>query len=119
MDYKYIPFPSPAASPPKFVSMDEIMKAAQGVSNLALAHEIAVDSDFSINPAKPPEDRYGTKAHTTGKLKSCRLSQGSCTASENHLSMLLLAVIAYRQKKLAQKYAHQLFLITKNSDIVV
>lgn len=46
------------ASPPKYVSMDEIMSAAAGVSNLTLAHEIAVDADFKINPVDPPPNRY-------------------------------------------------------------
>ncbi|XP_015433465.1 PREDICTED: T-complex protein 11-like protein 1 [Dufourea novaeangliae] len=36
------------ASPPKFVSLDEIMKAANGMKNMALAHEIAVDKNFQL-----------------------------------------------------------------------
>ncbi|XP_058794679.1 T-complex protein 11-like protein 1 [Phymastichus coffea] len=37
------------ASPPKFVSLEEIMKAAKGMQNMALAHEIAVDKNFKID----------------------------------------------------------------------
>ncbi|XP_026669131.1 T-complex protein 11-like protein 1 [Ceratina calcarata] len=37
-----------SASPPNFVSLDEIMKAANGMKNMALAHEIAVDKNFQL-----------------------------------------------------------------------
>lgn len=41
-----------AASPPSFISMEQILKAAEDVSksgfNMALAHEIAVNKDFKI-----------------------------------------------------------------------
>ena len=37
-----------AASPPKFVSLDEIVQAANGMKNMALAHEIAVDKNFQL-----------------------------------------------------------------------
>ncbi len=46
-----------SASPPRHVSMEEIMKAARGVGNMALAHEIAVDNDFKIEPEKLPDNR--------------------------------------------------------------
>ncbi|XP_014227790.1 T-complex protein 11-like protein 1 [Trichogramma pretiosum] len=42
-----------AASPPKFVSLEEIMKAAKGMQNMALAHEIAVDGNFKIDKLDP------------------------------------------------------------------
>ncbi|KAK2185731.1 hypothetical protein NP493_225g03047 [Ridgeia piscesae] len=45
-----------AASPPKFVSFEEIMKAANGVANMALAHEIAVKNDFRFEKMSPPEN---------------------------------------------------------------
>ena len=45
------------ASPPKFVSFEEIMKAANGVANMALAHEIAVENDFRFEKMSPPENR--------------------------------------------------------------
>ncbi|XP_034937275.1 T-complex protein 11-like protein 1 [Chelonus insularis] len=37
-----------AASPPKFVSLDEIINAANGIKNMALAHEIALDNNFKL-----------------------------------------------------------------------
>jgi hypothetical protein len=43
------------ASPPRFVSLEEIIKAAKGVKNMALAHEIAVDQNFRI-PEKIEDD---------------------------------------------------------------
>lgn len=48
-------FPEIAASPPRFVSLEQIMQAAKGVSNMALAHEIAVDREFKIEKVEPPE----------------------------------------------------------------
>uniref|UniRef100_A0A8C7WMB2 T-complex 11, testis-specific-like 1 n=1 Tax=Oryzias sinensis TaxID=183150 RepID=A0A8C7WMB2_9TELE len=46
---------SPQASPPRFVSVEELMETAKGVTNMALAHEIMVNQDFEIKPAEPPE----------------------------------------------------------------
>lgn len=45
-----------AASPPKFVSLDEIVQAANGIKNMALAHEIAVDQNFQLKKLEPDED---------------------------------------------------------------
>lgn len=49
--------PGIAASPPKFVSLEEIMTAANGVNNMALAHEIAVDKNFRLQKLEPPDNR--------------------------------------------------------------
>lgn len=49
--------PGVAASPPKFVSLEEIMTAASGMKNMALAHEIAVDKDFKLQNLEPPDNR--------------------------------------------------------------
>ena len=45
------------ASPPKYVAFEEIMKAAAGVTNMKLAHEIAVDPEFKLEQHEPPENR--------------------------------------------------------------
>ena len=45
-------------SPPKFVSLEEIMKAANGVENMVLAHEIAVDNNFRLEKVDAPDKRY-------------------------------------------------------------
>lgn len=45
------------ASPPRFVSLEEIMKAANGMTNMALAHEIAVDKNFMLKKLEPSENR--------------------------------------------------------------
>ncbi|CAH1798477.1 unnamed protein product [Owenia fusiformis] len=42
-----------AASPPQFVSFDQLMSAANGVTNMALAHEIAVDNNFKLEKFEP------------------------------------------------------------------
>jgi len=36
------------ASPPKFINVDDIMRLANGVTDMALAHEIAVSSSFRL-----------------------------------------------------------------------
>lgn len=42
-----------SASPPKFVSLEEIMQAANGMRDMALVHQIVVDKDFRLKPAEP------------------------------------------------------------------
>ena len=46
-----------SASPPGFVSLEEIMKAANSVSKMALAHDIAVDDDFQLEKVNLPSGR--------------------------------------------------------------
>ncbi|GLH00002.1 T-complex protein-like protein [Gryllus bimaculatus] len=53
------------ASPPKFVSLEEIIKAANGMNNLVLAHEIAVDRDFKLEKLNPPENSLRKQVRDT------------------------------------------------------
>jgi hypothetical protein len=46
-----------AASPPKFLSLPEIMGAAEKLENIALVHEIAVDENFKLEQQEPPNNR--------------------------------------------------------------
>ncbi|XP_066585713.1 T-complex protein 11-like protein 1 isoform X2 [Prorops nasuta] len=46
------------ASPPKFVSLEEIIKAATGMKNMALAHEIAVDKNFQLQKLEPNDGTF-------------------------------------------------------------
>nr|XP_020460100.1 T-complex protein 11-like protein 1 [Monopterus albus] len=46
---------TPQASPPRFVSVEELMETAKGVTNMALAYEIMVNQDFQVKPAELPE----------------------------------------------------------------
>uniref|UniRef100_A0A667ZLM5 T-complex 11, testis-specific-like 1 n=1 Tax=Myripristis murdjan TaxID=586833 RepID=A0A667ZLM5_9TELE len=50
MDFLYL-----TASPPRFVSVEELMETAKGVTNMALAHEIVVNQEFQVKPAELPE----------------------------------------------------------------
>nr|CAG4634748.1 EOG090X04Z9 [Alona affinis] len=50
-----------SASPPGFVTLEEIMKAANSVSKMALAHEIAVDEDFTLEKVDPPSNSIQKK----------------------------------------------------------
>lgn len=45
------------ASPPKFLSLPEIMGAAEKLENIALVHEIAVNENFKLEPQDPPDNR--------------------------------------------------------------
>ncbi|XP_030761054.1 T-complex protein 11-like protein 1 [Sitophilus oryzae] len=42
-----------AASPPKFVSLEEIMQAANGMKDMNLVHQIVVDDNFRLEKAEP------------------------------------------------------------------
>uniref|UniRef100_A0A1B6HDJ8 T-complex protein 11-like protein 1 n=1 Tax=Homalodisca liturata TaxID=320908 RepID=A0A1B6HDJ8_9HEMI len=53
------------ASPPKFVSLEEIISAAKGMANMALAHEIAVDSNFELEKREPPENSLHRRVKET------------------------------------------------------
>ncbi|KAJ0029558.1 hypothetical protein NQD34_004555 [Periophthalmus magnuspinnatus] len=44
------------ASPPRFVSIEELMETAKGVTNMALAHEIVVNQVFQVKPTELPEE---------------------------------------------------------------
>ncbi|KAJ8416257.1 hypothetical protein AAFF_G00382790 [Aldrovandia affinis] len=46
---------TPQSSPPRFVSVEELMETAKGVTNMALAHEIVVNGGFQVTPSQPPE----------------------------------------------------------------
>ncbi|XP_054264355.1 T-complex protein 11-like protein 1 [Macrosteles quadrilineatus] len=54
-----------SASPPKFVSLEEIISAAKGMANMALAHEIAVDSTFELGKREPPENSLHKRVKDT------------------------------------------------------
>ncbi|KFO77049.1 T-complex protein 11-like 1, partial [Cuculus canorus] len=43
------------ASPPRPVSVEELMETARGVASMTLAHEIVVNTDFQIKPRELPE----------------------------------------------------------------
>ncbi|KAJ8248946.1 hypothetical protein GJAV_G00229500 [Gymnothorax javanicus] len=47
---------TPQSSPPKFVSMEELMETAKGVTNMALAHEIVLNGGFRVTPSQPPDE---------------------------------------------------------------
>lgn len=46
----------PHSSPPRFVTVEELLDTAKGVTNMVLAHEIIVNGDFRIKPIELPED---------------------------------------------------------------
>ncbi|KAH9519420.1 hypothetical protein Btru_075491 [Bulinus truncatus] len=42
------------ASPPRFVTFEQLMSAADGIKNMTLAHEIAVNNDFVLHKEETP-----------------------------------------------------------------
>lgn len=53
------------ASPPRFVTWEEINVAANGITNMALAHEIAVDDDFRLEKIEPSKDSIHSRVKET------------------------------------------------------
>lgn len=56
-----------SASPPKFVSLEEIMQAANGMRDMALVHQIVVDQNFKLAPVDAPENTVRSKVKETMK----------------------------------------------------
>ncbi len=50
------------AEPNSKMSLSDVMDAAKGLTNMYLAHEIAVDKDFMLQDLKPKEDEQGLQA---------------------------------------------------------
>lgn len=48
--------PGIAASPPQFVTINEIMSTASALKDMTLVHNIVVDKDFKLTPFQPPEN---------------------------------------------------------------
>lgn len=47
---------TPSSSPPKALTLDEVMDSARDLSNLSLAHEIIVNPNFHLEDNIPPPD---------------------------------------------------------------
>ena len=52
---------APPASPPRFVNFDQLMAAADGMKNMELAHEIAVNNDFELEQEMDTSNRFGLR----------------------------------------------------------
>lgn len=88
------------ASPPKFVSFDEIIKTANGMKNMALAHEIAVDKNFQLQKLEPEDGSFHR-----------RVKEIMHKAFWNLLA-----------KKLAEDppdYSHALILLTEIKEVII
>lgn len=48
--------PGTPNSPPKILTLDEVQDCVKNIKNMALAHEIAVNSDFKLEAYEPPEN---------------------------------------------------------------
>lgn len=47
--------PGSAGSPPKILTFDEVRDAIKNVEDMQLAHEIAINPNFRLQPYDPPE----------------------------------------------------------------
>lgn len=48
-----------APSPPKYIAMDELMKATNGVTNMYLSHQICLNENFEITKQSNPNSLRG------------------------------------------------------------
>lgn len=56
--------PGTAGSPPKILTMDEVQNAIKNVEDMTLAHEIAINPDFRLQPYDPPENSLEKRIKT-------------------------------------------------------
>lgn len=50
--------PGSAGSPPKILTFDEVKDAIKNVEDMQLAHEIAINPNFRLQPYDPPESSF-------------------------------------------------------------
>jgi hypothetical protein len=62
-------FASVASSPPRFVAVEEVIKAANGVANMYLAHEIALDPGFRLPHKNDVANKSALKGHVEEIMK--------------------------------------------------
>lgn len=62
-------FSNVASSPPRFVAVEEVIKAANGVANMYLAHEIALDSTFKLPDKSDPSRKSVLKGQVEEIMK--------------------------------------------------
>lgn len=53
--------PGAQGSPPKIVTMDEIMGAVKNIEDMTLAHEIAINPEFKLTRYEPPNNSIEKK----------------------------------------------------------
>lgn len=56
--------PGTSGSPPKILTMDEVRYAIKNVEDMTLAHEIAINPEFRLEPYDPPENSLEKKIKT-------------------------------------------------------
>lgn len=56
--------PGSAGSPPKILTFDEVRDAIKNVEDMQLAHEIAINPDFRLQPYDPPESSLEKRIKT-------------------------------------------------------
>lgn len=56
--------PGSAGSPPKILTFDEVRDAIKNVEDMQLAHEIAINPNFRLQPYDPPESSLEKRIKT-------------------------------------------------------
>uniref|UniRef100_A0A3Q0R0R8 T-complex 11, testis-specific-like 2 n=1 Tax=Amphilophus citrinellus TaxID=61819 RepID=A0A3Q0R0R8_AMPCI len=70
---------TPSSSPPKTLTLDEVMESARDLFNLSLSHEIVMNRNFHLEPNSLPQDRNypaltpALQATLTGQI--CNITQ--------------------------------------------
>ncbi|XP_078409575.1 T-complex protein 11-like protein 2 isoform X1 [Cetorhinus maximus] len=86
---------SPASSPPKMVSFDDLMETAKGLSNMTLAHEIVMNSNFQMKQIDlPPQSLQRKVKEIVHKaFWDCLEAQLNQDPPEYHHALVLLGEI--------------------------
>ncbi|XP_072327680.1 T-complex protein 11-like protein 2 isoform X3 [Scyliorhinus torazame] len=86
---------SPASSPPKMASFDDLMETAKGLSNMTLAHEIVMNSNFQMKQIDlPPQSLQRKVKEIVHKaFWDCLEAQMNQDPPEYHHAIVLLGEI--------------------------
>ncbi|KAI1303004.1 T-complex protein 11-like protein 1 [Halotydeus destructor] len=93
---KSMPF-AVAASPPKFVAIEEVMKAANGMSNMYLAHEIAVNQDFKLEKVQAPQGGLRTQVEQVMKKAFWDILESQLNESPSKFKQALVLLAEIKQ----------------------
>ncbi|CAL1547673.1 unnamed protein product [Lymnaea stagnalis] len=77
------------ASPPRFVSFDQLMSAADGLKNMTLAHEIAINEDFVLEETETAASSLEKQVAETVKRAYWDAFQAKINEDPPDLSMAL------------------------------
>uniref|UniRef100_A0A669BNY7 T-complex 11, testis-specific-like 2 n=1 Tax=Oreochromis niloticus TaxID=8128 RepID=A0A669BNY7_ORENI len=91
---------TPSSSPPKTLTLDEVMESARDLFNLSLSHEIVMNRNFHLEPNSLPQDSYpaltpALQGTLTGQI--CNITQKDNpirTLVEDRVQQYFMALIS-------------------------